>query len=138
MIKTIAKFAGLVLAIAAGLAPLPATAHPEGQPRQQFVIYFTAQSAGLEPIAREIITYALEQAKEPRVYLVAHTDTRGDAYPNLLLSAAMAQTVAQELIRQGVAPDRITIEVVGEAKPAVATADNVSEPQNRRVEVFLF
>ena len=48
-----------------------------------------------------------------------------------------AQTVASELVRDGVPREAITIQGFGESNPLVPTAQGVREPQNRRVEIIL-
>jgi OOP family OmpA-OmpF porin len=47
------------------------------------------------------------------------------------------ESVAAELVRDGVAREEITVSGYGEAAPLVATAKGVREPQNRRVEIIL-
>ncbi len=41
------------------------------------------------------------------------------------------------VIDAGLAPDLIEVTSYGEHKPLVATADDVDEPRNRRVEVVI-
>ncbi|MBV9736053.1 MAG: OmpA family protein, partial [Acidisphaera sp.] len=47
------------------------------------------------------------------------------------------QSVAAELVRDGVPRNAITIQGFGETHPLVPTAKGVREPQNRRVEIIL-
>jgi len=48
-----------------------------------------------------------------------------------------AQVVANELVRNGVPRQAISVQGFGEARPLVQTADGAREPQNRRVEIIL-
>ena len=54
---------------------------------------------------------------------------------NQRLSEERARAVANYLIGRGVASSRIRWQGFGETQPRVATADNVNEPLNRRVEI---
>ncbi|MBI1774243.1 MAG: OmpA family protein [Proteobacteria bacterium] len=55
----------------------------------------------------------------------------------LRLSLDRAGAVASELLRQGVAPERITATGVGAAEPLVVAGSPQAEAQNRRVEIFI-
>ena len=48
-----------------------------------------------------------------------------------------AQTVAAELVRDGVPRNAITIQGFGETHLLVPTGPGVREPQNRRVEIII-
>jgi outer membrane protein OmpA-like peptidoglycan-associated protein len=71
-----------------------------------------------------------------RLYIAGHTDTVGDAGYNLRLSRLRAQAIARWFRQRGL---RIPIgwEGFGESAPLIATADNVDEPRNRRVDYIL-
>jgi outer membrane protein OmpA-like peptidoglycan-associated protein len=56
---------------------------------------------------------------------------------NQALSRRRAETVAAELVRLGIAREEIVITALGESQPLVPTADDVREPQNRRVEIVV-
>jgi outer membrane protein OmpA-like peptidoglycan-associated protein len=43
--------------------------------------------------------------------------------------------VRDELVKVGIAADRIRVEGRGEREPLVPTPDEVAEPRNRRVEI---
>jgi hypothetical protein len=80
---------------------------------------------------------AYQQTGGARVAVIGHTDTAGSADYNLDLSLRRAEIVANELIRQGVPATDITTLGRGEEDLLVATADGVSEPRNRRVEILV-
>ena len=64
-----------------------------------------------------------------------HTDTVGSTASNQTLSEERARAVTNYLINRGVASNRIRWQGYGETQLKVATADNVNEPRNRRVEI---
>ena len=69
--------------------------------------------------------------------VTGHTDRVGNLADNDRLSLARAGTVRDLLLAAGVPADRIVVVGRGEREPAVATADEVAEPRNRRVEIKL-
>lgn len=92
---------------------------------------FTEESAALaEQIFAEIAARPV-----PEVLIVGHTDTTASAAYNLDLSQRRAEIVKDQLIKQGIEPDLIITEAVGEGDLLIKTADNVSEVQNRRVVI---
>ncbi len=71
------------------------------------------------------------------IVLNGHTDTVGGAEYNFKLSLKRAEAVKAALIKRGVPADVIRTFGFGKTDPAIATGDNVAEPKNRRVEIFL-
>ena len=65
-----------------------------------------------------------------------YTDTEGSPQSNLGLSVSEAQAVAQELIKDGVPRDAITIQGFGSTHLLVPTPQGVREPQTWRVEII--
>ena len=72
-----------------------------------------------------------------RITATGHTDTSGPESYNMALSLRRANSVKNELVRQGVPADAIAVIGKGESNPLVATGDGVREPQNRRVEIVM-
>jgi outer membrane protein OmpA-like peptidoglycan-associated protein len=69
--------------------------------------------------------------------LQGHTDTVGTEAHNLTLGQARADSVRAEFASQGIPGFMMTAESAGETgQQAVATADNVPNAKNRRVEVI--
>ncbi|MDF1719225.1 MAG: OmpA family protein [Minwuia sp.] len=91
-----------------------------------------AARATLDEIARQ--TSAYPQAD---VQVIGHTDRAGNATYNRRLAEARAARVAEALRLRGINLARIDEIPAGESAPAVATADGVAEPQNRRVEIII-
>ena len=54
---------------------------------------------------------------------------------NDALSRKRAERVREELQKLGIPGVRISVAGRGEREPEVATADDVAEPRNRRVEI---
>jgi chemotaxis protein MotB len=78
------------------------------------------------------------------VIIVGHTDSQrisGKTAPkhptNVHLSAHRAISVRDELVRTGVAPQKVQVAGWGEFRPLVPNTPSGNTPQNRRVEVFL-
>jgi len=63
-----------------------------------------------------------------------HTDSRGNAANNQLLSQQRAQSVADYLVSKGVARERLTVKGYGSAKPIASNKTAEGRLQNRRVE----
>jgi outer membrane protein OmpA-like peptidoglycan-associated protein len=110
--------------------------------------HFAFDSYDLDAKARgvvERIAYVLNhpRAVERTVVLEGHADTIGTEAYNLTLSRRRAETVARELIVQGVLRDRITIEAFGESRPIApnqkpdGTDDPAGRAKNRRVEAVI-
>lgn len=66
-----------------------------------------------------------------------YTDTTGTPEFNMKLSAQRADTVRQFLIAQGLSPDNITSEGLGQADPIADNTTAAGRKQNRRVEIIL-
>jgi len=71
------------------------------------------------------------------VVVTGHTDRVGNDTENDRLSLERAGVMRARLVAAGVPAERITMAGRGEREPLVPTADEVSEPRNRRVEVKL-
>ncbi|MFN2435557.1 MAG: OmpA family protein [Desulfotignum sp.] len=74
---------------------------------------------------------------EPQVSIIGHTDTVGNEDTNKRLSLKRAETVRSLLIDAGISIEVIKIRAHGKNDPLVPTGPNVSEPRNRRVEIFV-
>jgi OOP family OmpA-OmpF porin len=68
------------------------------------------------------------------VEIAGHTDATGDTNYNLGLSKRRANAVAQYLINQGVAKDKIQVAFFGETKPVESNDTADGRKKNRRVE----
>jgi len=72
-----------------------------------------------------------------RVAVVGHTDSTGKFQYNLGLSERRARSMANELIKNGVAKDRLAPVGVGPLDPVASDDTAEGRAQNRRVDVVL-
>lgn len=113
------------------LATLPA-------PAATYTLYFAFDSEDLTAASRAqlpAILQAIQAMASPEVTIVGHTDRAGLVEGNVQLGLKRAQAVRDLLLRRQVAPRAIRVTSHGESDPLVATADDVFEPRNRRVDV---
>ena len=125
--------------MAPAAAPAPAPAAAPGVART-YLVFFDWDRADLTARAREIIKEAAtnaQRANVTRIEVAGHADRSGDAAYNQRLSQRRAEAGAAQLVRDGGARGAISVQAFGESRPLVPTADNVREPQNRRVEIVL-
>jgi len=71
------------------------------------------------------------------IILIGHTDTVGSSDYNEALALKRVERVKQDLIARGVDPVAISTDWHGEKYLSIATEDNVDEPKNRRVEIYV-
>jgi OmpA-OmpF porin, OOP family len=135
---------GLRYALFQPPAVVPVAVAPPLAPVQQvartYLVFFDWNRADLTDRARQIIADAAQartSARATRIEVAGHADRSGTDRYNQALSLRRAEVVAGELGRRGVSRSDIDIQAFGESRPLVQTADNVREPQNRRVEIVL-
>ncbi len=106
---------------------------------RQEIIYYEfdkGQSAETRNTINRILDIG-DYCNVDNIRVVGHTDTSGSAAYNLNLSKRRAKDARDELVRQGIAGERITSEGKGETEPFVQTGDGVKEQLNRRTEVLI-
>jgi len=141
---------GLRYALGAEPVPVPALVTPPMMsppvaavpvpPTRSFIVFFGNNSYSLSARARAIVAEAAQAARgggTTRIEVTGHTDRRGTVQVNQGVSVRRAQAVAAELRRLGIPRDQIITRGAGESEPMIPTADQVREPQNRRVEIVL-
>jgi OmpA family len=104
----------------------------------KYLVFFPWDKAALTTDDQRIVAQAAEEFRRTgsaRIDVTGFTDTSGSAEYNLRLSERRAQMVADELARQGVAPNEMVVIGRGEEDLRVPTADGVREAGNRRVEI---
>jgi len=99
---------------------------------------FDFDSAKLRPAAdgklKEVAEFAATY-QDAKLDVSGHTDSTGsDAY-NQKLSERRANAVKADLVKRGVASDRIVTEGYGEAKPVASNKTKAGRAENRRVEI---
>jgi OmpA-OmpF porin, OOP family len=117
--------------------PMPAAPPPVAK---QYIVFFGWNKSNLTAQAASTVAQAAATAKQigaASILVVGHTDTSGGARYNQKLSERRANTVANELLRNGIAMESITAMGKGETELLIQTGDSMREPQNRRVEINL-
>jgi OOP family OmpA-OmpF porin len=115
-------------------APMPAMA-PE-----TFVVHFAFDSTALTAASDAVLDDAMGAAKKmgaEDLAVTGHADRAGPEEYNLNLSLRRASAVLDALVARGANAASISLAGRGEAEPVVPTADGVSEPANRRVEIIV-
>ncbi len=123
----------------APVAP-PVTPQPAVTAARTYLVFFDWDRSDLTDRARQIVRDAAQastQVQTTRIEVQGNADKSGTPAYNQRLSLRRAQTVAAELVRDGVASTAIDIQAFGDTKPLVQTAAGVREPQNRRVAIIL-
>lgn len=107
-------------------------------PPRTYVLYFNEGTVQLTDDSRPVLE-ALRQVvtAETDVQITGHTDTVGETEFNDKLSYDRAVEVRAALVKDGLPVENSRVVGRGERELRVPTADNVSEPGNRRVEVIL-
>ena len=103
-----------------------------------FSLHFKSGTDQLTPSSEKLIPdilAAITARKSKDISVVGHTDRVGTESLNLRLSRNRAASIKDLLVSQGVDPKIIFVAAHGESNPLVPTADEVAEPQNRRVDV---
>jgi OmpA-OmpF porin, OOP family len=120
-------------------APAPVAA-PAPAPAKTYLVFFDWDRYNLTPRATQIIAQAASDSHTSNVTTInvsGYTDTSGTPQYNMGLSMRRAQSVAGQLVTDGVPQSEIEIHAFGETHLLVPTGPGVREPQNRRVEIVL-
>ncbi len=134
------------LRYAFGAAPAPAPMAPPAAQvapspvSRSYIVFFDWDKADLTSRAQQIVSEAASNSTKvqyTRLEVNGYTDTSGTPAYNQGLSVRRAQSVAAELVKDGVPKSAITIQGFGETHPLVPTGAGVREPQNRRVEIII-
>ena len=118
----------------------PVPPQPAVTPARTYLVFFDWDRADLTDRARQIVREAAQastRVQTTRIEVQGNADRSGTPRYNQGLSLRRAQTVAAELVRNGVPRSEIDIQAFGDTRPLVATAPGVREPQNRRVAIIL-
>jgi len=103
-------------------------------------IAFAPGRAALRPEAKsslgKLVAFVNKDPSKP-IRIEGHTDSRGNANANQLLSQKRADSVRDALIAAGVAASRMTSVGLGEDNPVADNATEEGRAKNRRVDVIL-
>lgn len=119
--------------------PVQVAAAPQpAPPPRDFVVLFDFDDSELtdEAVAKleEVASYAA-QFERASLEIKGHTDRAGSNDYNDSLAKLRAAIVLDGLRKAGVDNAKVDVLGLGETLPAVATADGVAEPKNRRVTI---
>jgi OOP family OmpA-OmpF porin len=123
----------------APMAPAPVAVPPSPVSRS-YLVFFDWDKSNLTDRARQIVSEAAANSTKvqyTRLEVNGYTDTSGTPQYNQGLSIRRAQSVAAELVKDGVPKSAIAIQGFGETHLLVPTGPGVREPQNRRVEIII-
>ncbi len=118
----------------------PPMAAPAPTPARTYLVFFDWDRSDLSSRATQIIAEAATASTHvqvTRINVNGYTDSSGTPKYNQALSIRRAESVANELVKDGVSRSEIDIKGFGESHPLVQTGPGVREPQNRRVEIIL-
>lgn len=103
-------------------------------------LLFATDSATVRPdLQRDLRAISTNLVNYPRstVRVVGHTDNTGSAAYNQTLSERRAASVAQVLMGNGVAANRVRTEGRGLTQPIADNGTPQGRQQNRRVEIYI-
>ena len=112
----------------------------EAQPKRpvSFFLYFLSDTDEFAPESKALVSQIFAEIARrpaPEIVIIGHTDRVGSAQYNDALSRRRAERCRDELLKLGIPKVRISVAGRGWREPEVPTAQDVSEPRNRRVEI---
>lgn len=105
-----------------------------------YLLYFKPNSLELTQSSKELLSRVLETIKERTpcmVDIIGHTDTVGSSKSNLEVSLKRAKYIASMIKKMKIKVVSLSVKGYGERDLLVKTADNISNAQNRNVEIFI-
>ena len=105
-----------------------------------FSLWFETDKIKLTPESKKAlkeVVKTIKNRKSMEIYVAGHTDRVGTESHNLKLSSKRSFYVRDFLVANGIKSGAFIVSYHGEALPLVYTEDEVAEPLNRRVEVFV-
>lgn len=101
-------------------------------------VQFDFDSAKLRPESATILSQlydGLNDVESARIVIEGHTSSEGSEHYNQELSERRASAVREDLVRRGLAAERIEAVGIGEARPIAGNDDENGRSLNRRVEI---
>lgn len=103
-------------------------------------VTFNTNSSTIKPAGANTLSgvaMVLKEFEKTGVHIIGHTDNTGSDQTNNRLSKERADSVATNLISQGVMANRISTVGVGSKSPIADNNNANGRAQNRRVEIVL-
>ena len=85
------------------------------------------------PVLQRIVALA-NACRNAAIEITGHTDSSGDERWNVQLSLARAEAIADYLVRQGIAAERLIATGAGSSSPIADNATRYGRGLNRRIE----
>jgi OOP family OmpA-OmpF porin len=126
------------------MAPKPVpkaeTAPPPARVPNLFLLYFTFDNDKLTAAGETVVDAAVMSVRKIRTTdfaVTGHAGRAGSDEYNMELSLRRANAVREALVARGINPARISVAGQVEVEPTVATSEDVSEPTDRRGDMFV-
>ena len=106
----------------------------------QYILYFYPGTSKLTKNSQQQLPLILKRIKKRlpcEISIIGHTDTQASSEYNLALALQRAIHVRNQLLAIGAPRELLEVSSHGETDPMIPTRDNVKEPRNRRVELFI-
>lgn len=105
-----------------------------------YLIYFGHNLTQFDEASEQVVRQVVEDVRlsqTDEIIIHGHTDSKGSENYNMNLSEKRALSVLEALLQAGIPKALLSYFAFGETDPVVNSGDGVSEPKNRRVEIFL-
>lgn len=105
---------------------------------EHFILYFETGGSVLTAESQALLSRVVERAlarKTVDISVIGHSDTQGSSSVNETVSLQRANIITRQLRAMGLKDTPILTESHGKRNLLIPTADGVSEPRNRRVEI---
>ena len=104
----------------------------------RFTVYFDDINV-VEDSEKKLLNIidVISKTKDAYIQVIGHTDTRGKKESNEILAKQRAEVIAQRIKDATNSYLYMVVESYGEYNLAVKTEDEVREPLNKRVEIFI-
>ncbi len=136
LVLGLATFLGGSPAFAAATTDAATDAPQAGSDKLSILFAPSSAAVGAEGDATLDKASRLYRAGNPIVMIVCGmTDATGSPAANLTLSERRARAVLQGLVSRGIPVQRLQLLAAGTTQPAVKTAPDTPEQQNRRVDI---
>lgn len=118
---------------------LPVSLEPIGPTSRETLnnLFFESNRYDLGDKSRtelERLAQFMQQNPTVSIEITGHTDDRGDAAANQILSQKRAQSVVAYLTKAGIVPTRIRATGYGKTRPLLPNTTDENRQQNRRIE----
>ncbi len=106
----------------------------------QYILFFSSGTTKLTKESQQQLPFILNKIRERlpcEISIIGHTDTKASGEYNLSLALKRAVHVKNRLLSIGAPRKLLEVSSHGENDPMILTGDDVAEPKNRRVEIFI-